>query len=105
VLQRAGLPGGVALASWSTTLRTLGLQAALREQTLDQYLPFILHNRQVFESENIRMAYDLLSDKHRRLLPWDPEQIDWRAYWTRNQIPGIEKWVQPETVKDWAFKI
>jgi long-chain acyl-CoA synthetase len=104
-LQKAGLPGGVALASLSTTLRTLGLQAAFREQTLEQYLPFILHNRQVFESENIRVAYDLLSDKDRRLLPWDPEQIDWRAYWMRNEIPGIEKWVQPETVRDWTFKI
>jgi long-chain acyl-CoA synthetase len=104
-LQRTGLPGGVALASWSTTLRTLGLQAAFREQTLDHYLPFILHNRQVFETENIRAARDLLSDKHKQLLPWDPEHIDWRTYWMRNQIPGIEKWVQPEAVRDWAFKI
>jgi len=104
-LQRAGLPGGVALAAWSTALRTLGLQAAFREQTLDQYLPFILHNRHVFEAENIRAAYDLLSEEHRQLLPWDPECIDWRNYWLCHQIPGIEKWVQPEAVKDWTFKM
>jgi long-chain acyl-CoA synthetase len=104
-LQRAGLPGDAALASWSTTLRTLSLQTAFREQTLDQYLPFILHNRQVFEAENIRAAYDLLSEKHRQLLPWDPERIDWRSYWICNQIPGIEKWVQPQAVRDWAFTI
>ena len=104
-LQRTGLPGGVALATWSTALRTLGLQATFREQTLEQYLPFILHNRHVFEAENIRAAYDLLSEQHRQLLPWDPEHIDWRKYWISNQIPGIEKWVQPEAVKDWTFRI
>jgi len=104
-LQRTGLPGGGELASWSATLRTLGLQAAFREQTLDQYLPFILHNRYVFEAENIRVAYDQLSEEHRQLLPWDPALIDWHDYWVRNQIPGIEKWVQPKVVKDWAFKI
>ena len=105
VLRRTGLPGGTALATCSTTLRTLGLQAAFREQTLGQYLPFILHNRQVFEAENIRAAYDLLSEEHRQLLPWDPEHIDWRNYWISNQIPGIEKWVQPEAAKHWSFQI
>jgi len=104
-LQRAGLPGGAALGAWSTTLRTLGLQAAFREQTLDQYLPFILHSRYFFEAENIRAAYGLLSEKDRELLPWDPEYIDWQNYWINNQIPGIEKWVQPEAVRDWAFKM
>jgi long-chain acyl-CoA synthetase len=98
-LERAGLPGGVALAAWSTTLRTLGLQAGLREQTLEQYLPFICHNRHVFEAENIRAAYDQLSQKYRQLLPWDPEHIDWRSYWIQNQIPGIERWVRPEGVR------
>jgi long-chain acyl-CoA synthetase len=104
-LQRAGLPGGAALGGWSRTLRTLGLQAAFREQTLDQYLPFILLNRHFFEAENIRAAYGLLSEKDRQLLPWDPEHIDWRNYWINNQIPGIEKWVQPEAVRDWTFRI
>jgi hypothetical protein len=104
-LQRIGLPGEVALTTWSTALRTLSLQAAFREQTLDQYLPFILHHSQVFEAENIRAAYDLLSEENRQLLPWDPEHIDWQAYWSSNEIPGIEKWVQPEAVRDWAFRI
>jgi long-chain acyl-CoA synthetase len=104
-LQKIGLPGEVALTTWSTALRTLSLQAAFREQTLDQYLPFILHHSQVFEAENIRAAYDLLSEENRQLLPWDPEHIDWQAYWSSNEIPGIEKWVQPEAVRDWAFRI
>jgi long-chain acyl-CoA synthetase len=104
-LQKARLPGEATLAAWSTSLRTLGLQATFREQTLEQYLPFILHNRYIFEAENIRAAYNLLSQKDKQLLPWDPENIDWRDYWINNQIPGIEKWVQPEAVKDWTFRI
>ena len=81
------------------------MQAAFREQTLDQYLPFVLHNRYIFESENIRTAYSMISADERALIPWDPEKINWTDYWTHNQIPGIEKWVQPDVVKDWSFKI
>jgi long-chain acyl-CoA synthetase len=105
VLNAARLPGERSLAGWSTALRTLGLQAAFRAQTLDQYLPFVLNNRYVFESENIRAAYALVSERDRSLLPWNPEQIDWKSYWVNHQIPGIERWVQPEAVKSWTFKI
>jgi long-chain acyl-CoA synthetase len=104
-VKRAGLPGKKSLAGWQSALRTLGLQARFREQTLDQYLPFILHNRYIFESENIRTAYRRISEKDKLLLPWDPERIHWKHYWIHHQIEGIEKWIQPEAVKEWSFKI
>ena len=47
----------------------------------------------------------MISAEERALIPWDPEKINWTDYWTHNQIPGIEKWVQPDVVKDWSFKI
>jgi long-chain acyl-CoA synthetase len=100
-----GLPGNRAAARWSTALRTLGLQASFREQTLDQYLPFILENRYVFETHNIRQAYARLSPRDRAKLPWSPAAIDWRRYWVENQIGGIKKWVQPEAVREWKFKL
>jgi hypothetical protein len=99
------LPGNRAAARWSTALRTLGLQAAFREQTLDQYLPFILENRYVFETHNIRQAYQHLGAADREKLPWTPEEIDWPRYWVENQIGGIRKWVQPEAVREWKFKL
>jgi long-chain acyl-CoA synthetase len=105
MLETAGLPGQHAMSAWSLALRARGLQASLREQTLDQYLPFVLHNRYIFECENIRRAYAMISDNDRRLLPWDPERIDWQDYWVNNQVKGIEKWIQPEAVKEWSFKI
>jgi long-chain acyl-CoA synthetase len=101
----ARLPWKKSLASWQSALRTLGLQARFREQTLDQYLPFILYNHYVFESENIRTAYSQISERDKMLLPWDPERIHWKNYWVHHQIEGIEKWIQPEAVKEWSFKI
>jgi long-chain acyl-CoA synthetase len=105
MLESAHLPGRASLAGWSTALRSLSLQTTFREQVLDQYLPFILHNRYVFESENIRRARALLTEKDRALLPWEPERIDWKDYWINHQVKGIQKWIQPEAVRDWAFKI
>ncbi|HEV2417165.1 MAG TPA: SDR family oxidoreductase [Terriglobia bacterium] len=102
---KAGLPGKQMLQGLGGELRKLGLQSKFRDQTLDQYLPFVLQNRYVFESENIRAAHSSLPEADRKLLPWCPEEIDWKDYWIRNQIGGIEKWVQPEAVRDWTFKI
>ena len=105
MLQALGLPGRHTLAGWSSALRTLGLQARFREQTLEQYLPFVLHNRFVFECENIRLAYAMISAEDRERLPWAPEKIDWKHYWTHNQVSGIRKWIQPEAVKGWSFQL
>ena len=104
-LEKLGMPGKQTLAQGTTALRTLSLQATFREQTLDQYLPFIQDHRYIFESENIRAACAQISEKDRELLPWDPERIDWDDYWINHQVAGTTKWVQPEAVKDWAFKI
>ena len=103
--EQAKFPGRAALGKWAASLRTFGLQINFREQTLEQYLPFIQRNRYIFEAHNIRAAYEQITQADRRRLPWDPETIDWTDYWTRNQIEGIRKWIQPEAVRDWSFKI
>jgi len=105
VLDKTGLPGKRSLARWNDSLRKLGLQAKFREQTLEQYAPFILQNRYVFESENIRAAYSMIAEGDRELLPWHPERIDWKHYWVNHQIPGIQKWVQSAAVRAWSFKL
>jgi long-chain acyl-CoA synthetase len=105
MLEAAHLPGRAALNGWSAALRSLSLQTNFREQVLDQYLPFILHNRYIFESENIRAACSEITAKDRELLSWAPERIDWKDYWVNQQVKGIQKWIQPEAVRDWAFKI
>jgi long-chain acyl-CoA synthetase len=103
--QRNGLPGSLPLERWSKSLRALSLQASFREQTLEQYLPFVFENRYIFETGNIREAYEQVTEADRRMLPWDPEAIDWEVYWRQNQIGGILRWVQPEAVREWNFRI
>jgi long-chain acyl-CoA synthetase len=105
LVDRTGLPGKRKFQAARASLRTLGLQLGFREQTLDQYLPFILHHRYVFESQNIREAMNRISGEDRARLPWNPEQIDWNTYWRQNQIQGIKRWVEHEAVRQWAFKI
>ncbi len=105
LLEALSLPGHQRLAGWSAALRTFGLQSSFREQTLEQYLPFVLHNRYVFECEHIRAAYALIGPEDRARLPWAPEKINWEEYWTHNQIRGIQKWTQPSAVKDWAIQV
>jgi len=104
-LEKTGLPGKPTLAQWTAALRTLSLQATFREQTMEQYLPFIQDHRYIFECENIRAAFSALSSRDQELLPWDPEKIAWDDYWINHQVAGTQKWVQPEAVKEWSFKI
>lgn len=104
-LEKTGLPGSRWLEGAVTELRKLDLQAKFREQTLGQYLPFVLQNRYIFECENIRNAYANLSEAGQSALPWRPEAIDWKKYWIENQVEGIQKWVQPEAVREWTFRI
>ena len=80
-------------------------QVNIREQALELYQPFLYDNRFIFESENVRAAQQLLSEEDRKLLPWTPEQIDWRTYWSENEVKGIQKWVEAEATKGWSFKI
>ena len=104
-LKSKRLPGGDWLAGKAMRMRQLALQAGFHERTIDQYLPFTVGNRFVFESRNIREAIARLSEADRAKLPWTPEGIDWPRYWRENQIEGILKWVQPEAVKGWSFRL
>ncbi len=104
-LEKMALPGQRWLIGWAAEFRRLELQVKFREQALEQYLPFVLQNRYIFESENIRAGYAALSSRDRERLVWAPEKIDWERYWVHHQIAGIEKWVQPEAVRDWAFTV
>lgn len=81
------------------TLRATRRAIRQQEQTLDQFLPFMIHNSFVFETGNIREAYQRLTDADRERLRWDPEQIDWADYWVNIHTKGIEKWIRPVFVK------
>ena len=70
-----------------------------QEQTLDQFLPFMIHNSFIFETDHIRQACNQLTPEDRQRLRWDPENIDWADYWVNIHTKGIEKWIRPVFVK------
>ena len=100
-----GVPPDPTLARWRASLRTLGLQLRFREQVLEQYLPFILKHRYIFEARRIQEGYRKITEDDRQRLPWSPARIDWDSYWRKNQIGGIKKWVEPEAVREWSVRI
>ncbi|HVO19918.1 MAG TPA: AMP-binding protein [Anaeromyxobacter sp.] len=65
------------------------------EALWDLYLPFVWDNRYVFRCANIRALRDRLGADDRARLPWDPEALDWRRYWTEVHMKGMEEWVFP----------
>jgi hypothetical protein len=77
------------------SLRATRRQIRQAEQTLDKFLPFMIHNSFVFETKNIREAVGMLTNEDRLRLAWDPEAIDWADYWVNVHTKGIEKWIRP----------
>jgi long-chain acyl-CoA synthetase len=97
--QRRRLPGKERLQDLNRRLRVLSREITLREQTLDQYIPFMVRCRFIFESRNVRDTYSQLAEADRQRLIWDPENIDWADYWVHKHTKGIEKWIRPEFVR------
>ena len=65
------------------------------EKLIELYEPFILHNEQVFESENVQLLSALLPDDERRAFGYDPHSIDWWEYWINIHVPALRRWVYP----------
>ncbi len=81
-------------------LRITRRQIRQQEQTVEQFLPFMVHNSFIFETGNIRNTYNRLTDEDCQRLRWDPENIDWADYWVNVHTKGIEKWIRPVFTKE-----
>ncbi len=81
------------------SLRVTRRQIRQQEQTLDMFLPFMIHNTFIFETDHIRRAYLSLTPEDRRRLKWTPEKIDWADYWVNIHTKGIERWIRPMFTK------
>ena len=80
-------------------LRVTRRQIRAQEQTLDMFLPFMVHNTFVFETDNIRATYNMLTAADRERLQWNPEDVDWADYWVNIHTKGIERWIRPVFAK------
>jgi long-chain acyl-CoA synthetase len=65
------------------------------EKLIELYEPFILHNEQVFECENVELLSALLPADEKEQFGYEPGMIDWWDYWINIHIPALRKWVYP----------
>jgi hypothetical protein len=65
------------------------------EKLIELYEPFILHNEQVFECDNVQLLSALLPSDEREHFAYDPGVIDWWEYWINIHIPALRKWCYP----------
>ena len=64
-------------------------------RVIDQYVPFTATNTYVFSCRNVRDALARVPEDQRELLPWRPEDLDWRHYLMEVHLPGVEALVWP----------
>jgi len=65
------------------------------EKLIELYEPFILHNEQVFESQNVQLLSAALPNCERTAFSYDPMSVDWWDYWVNIHVPALRRWVYP----------
>ncbi len=65
------------------------------EKFIELYEPFILHNEQVFEAQNVQLLSAALPPEEEAAFGYDPTDVDWWDYWINIHIPALRRWVYP----------
>jgi thioester reductase-like protein len=65
------------------------------EKLIELYEPFILHNEQIFESQNVQLLSAALPAEERSAFGYDPSEVDWWDYWINIHVPALRRWVYP----------
>ncbi len=65
------------------------------EKLIHLYEPFILHNEQIFEADNVELLSAALPEEERAHFGYEPTAIDWWDYWINIHIPALRKWCYP----------
>lgn len=65
------------------------------EGVFDLFMPFVYDNQPIFRCDHTRALLARLSPHDRTLLRWEPETINWRDYFMKVHLPGLEKWIFP----------
>ncbi|HET6142029.1 MAG TPA: SDR family oxidoreductase [Candidatus Acidoferrales bacterium] len=65
------------------------------EKLIELYEPFILHNEQLFESQNVQLLSAALPPEERKAFGYDPSSVDWWDYWINIHVPALRRWVYP----------
>ncbi|MBL9005322.1 MAG: AMP-binding protein [Myxococcales bacterium] len=91
-----GLPRLTALAERAKQKLDDTAQLAKQgEAIFDLFMPFVYDNAPIFRCDHTRALFASLTPHDRGLLRWDPENINWREYFLKVHLPGLEKWIFP----------
>jgi len=83
------------LKSWSMSCRNADRKMGRVQDMLRLYRPFIHDHDYAFCADRIQGLSDKLGDTERELFAYDVDSLDWRHYWLKVQVPGLEKWCLP----------
>ncbi len=65
------------------------------EKLIHLYEPFILHNEQIFEADNVQLLSASLPEEERAQFSYEPGSIDWWDYWINIHVPALRRWCYP----------
>src|SRR5207302_11453972 len=65
-------------------------------QVVELFMPFVCGPKYVFRTDNALALHGSLAPEDQALVPYEPQKIDWRDYFLRVFIPGLERWTFPE---------
>ncbi len=65
------------------------------EKIVELYEPFILHNEQIFEADNVRLLTAALPPEEASAFGYDAGSTDWWHYWINVHIPALRRWSFP----------
>ncbi len=77
-------------------LKNFSKQSRLTARIVDQFVPFTATHSYRFVARNTREAWERLDPAQQEMLPWDPDQIDWRHYMLEIHMPGVVRHVMPQ---------
>ena len=66
-----------------------------RGMMFDIFMPFLTEAKYVFRADRMHRLMARMTPEDRAKIPFDPENIDWHAYWLDVHTPGLKKWVFP----------
>lgn len=81
--------------SLSTKLRTTERKLGTVEEMLKQFRPFIHDYDFLFRTDHLAEETRKLSGEELELFGFDIASLDWRHYWMKIQVPGLETWSIP----------
>lgn len=65
------------------------------EGVFDLFMPFVYDNTPIFRCDHTRALFASLTPHDRTQLMWTPDAIEWRDYFLKVHLPGLEKWIFP----------